>query len=213
MDRAPIEKYSFHHVYNRGVDKRIVFEDKEDYERFLLYVQVLNDSEIQSPNTFEALSRKAAEASPTERLTNIVAFCLMSNHFHLLLHECREGGISKFMQRLGTAYTMYFNERHERSGALFQGTFKSRLVDDEAYLLKILDYIHLNPRKLGPLRNYTWSSYNDYCGRNMYPKILTQDILEDFTELPRNYDSWIEQQKDFTVIRHVTIDDEKKRGY
>ncbi|MFA6006303.1 MAG: transposase [Candidatus Paceibacterota bacterium] len=206
MDRAPIEEDSFHHVYNRGVDKRVIFEEDKDYKRFLLYLQVLNDTEVQSPNTFEVLSQRAEEDEKKERLADVVAFCLMPNHFHLLLHECREGGISRFMQRLGTAYTMYFNEKNDRSGALFQGPFKSKLVDDEEYLLGVIDYIHLNPREIEHLSEYRWSSYHDFCNQKKYDKILTAEALNDFTELPKDYRRWITGQHDFSAINHITID-------
>ncbi|MBI5140415.1 MAG: transposase [Candidatus Vogelbacteria bacterium] len=163
--------------------------------------------DIASPNTFEKLERKAKNLTPSEQLINIVAFYLMPNHFHLLLHERTEGGISKFMHRLSTAYTMFFNQKTGRTGALFEGRFKSKLIDSDAYLLKVIDYIHLNPQKIKPLNLYPWSSYADYCNKNVYEKVLNRDILREFTTVPNDHASWLATQKEISGIDHLTIDD------
>jgi putative transposase len=116
-----------------------------------------------------------------EALVDIYAYCLMPNHFHLLIREKTDGGISRFMQKLTTAYTMYFNMRYQRTGALFQGTYKASWVGNDRYLLYLISYIHLNPVKLIEpewknvgisdknkvlryLRSYRYSSFIDYCG-------------------------------------------------
>ncbi|MFA6006145.1 MAG: transposase [Candidatus Paceibacterota bacterium] len=207
MDRAPIEEDTFHHVYNRGVDKRTIFEDDADHRRFILYLNVLNDTQIESPNTFEALERRHKDSPLGERLVNICAFCLMPNHFHLLLHERTPGGISKFMQRLGTAYTLYFNEKHKRSGALFQGRYKNRIIDDEEYLLHVIDYIHCNPNSIAGVEEYLWSSYHDFCGSKKFKQLLGTDVLSEFTEIPKNYASWLRSRGNFSEIKHITIDE------
>jgi putative transposase len=112
-------------------------------------------------------------------LVVVIAYCLMPNHFHLVLYEKVENGISTFMQKLGTAYTMYFNKKYERSGGLFTKPFRSRHVDDESYLKQVTEYIHMNPVELAPthpdrvkenlttkrfLENYQFSSFLDYQG-------------------------------------------------
>lgn len=145
----------------------------------------------------------------------------MPNHFHLLLYECTPGGISKLLQRLGTAFTMYFNEKYERSGALFQGGFKSRLIEDEVYLMQVIDYIHLNPIQhkemdgskkglfksdLQFLDDYPWSSYKDYCGEETYSNILQRDVLNEYLEMPKDYKAWLQGQHDFEDIRSLAID-------
>ena len=134
----------------------------------------------------------------------------MPNHFHLLIYEHSEGGISKFMQKLTTAYTMYFNKKNDRSGALFQGKFKATHVDEDRYLQYLLSYIHLNPVKLiDPkwkengitdrtaaekyLQKYTPSSYLDYLGENR-----AENMIVDMSVLPDYFDS----ARDFK--QHVT---------
>ena len=219
MNRAPIEIDTFHHVYNRGTDKRLIFMDDADRKLFLKYLHILNDADIESPSKSIKAREKTEKAA--RRLVNICAFCLMSNHFHLLLHEHLEGGISKFMQRVGTAYTMYFNEKYDRSGGLFQGAFKSRLIGDESYLMRVIDYIHVNPiqhRKedgskkmilesdLKFLDKYTWSSYRDYCGQPTHATLLQREALDDYLEIPKNYQAWLFEQNDFTDLGNLAID-------
>jgi putative transposase len=126
-----------------------------------------------------------------ERLVDVHAWCLMGNHYHLLLSECVEGGLSKFLMKFNVGYTKYFNERHERSGVLFQGKTKRVLIETERQFLYILPYIHLNPldflkgaaawraqcpanpsAALAWVRNYRWSSLRNYEGETGFADIL-----------------------------------------
>ena len=208
MDRTPIELESFHHVYNRGTDKRVVFNNVEDYKFFIGYLNILNDVEIKNSHVPATIRNGVSHSQETDRLVNIIAFCLMPNHFHMLLQELTAGGISKFMQKLSTGYTMYFNEKNNRSGALFQGRFKSKFVDSELYLLKVIDYIHLNPKNLPGSLNYEWSSFHDYSGVNKFGDILQIDALDGITEIPKGeeYSIWLSSQGDFGDIDHLSID-------
>lgn len=126
-------------------------------------------------------------------LVSIGAYCLMPNHFHLLLREIKAGGIARFMQRLGTAYTMYFNVRNERTGNLFTKPFRSRHVGEDRYFQRVVNYIHCNPAELFEhgwkkgnvknmdklermLRQYRYSSLADYAGdKRSLSAILGQD--------------------------------------
>jgi putative transposase len=177
--KIPIVEGEFYHVYNRGVDKRTTFLDKADYERFLLLLFLCND-------TLPVKLRDIGKESPLrsflrtdrEKIVDICAYCLMDNHFHLLVYEKQQEGLSMFMQKLLTAYTMYFNKRYERTGALFQGTYKTSHVDKDSYLSTVFRYIHFNPTKLKVfedipedprdtidfLREYRYSSFSDYSG-------------------------------------------------
>lgn len=141
----------FYHLYNRGVDRRTVFATKDDHERFQTYLYILNDAHNEKPSDcFKTIERRAAsfEKSRIEPLVSIGAYCLMPNHFHILATPRVEQGISKFMQKLQTAYTMYFNKKSSRTGSLFQGTFKATHVEEDAQLKYLYAYIHLNPAKL-----------------------------------------------------------------
>lgn len=198
MRRIVFAQGEFYHLYNRGVDKRIVFTEADEYERFLTYLYQLNDTRsTRLTDTIHELSRGlASRHSRCEPLVAIGAYCLMPNHFHLYVTPLVENGISKFMQRVQTAYTMYFNQKHERTGALFQGTFKARYVSDDTYAKYLFSYIHLNPAKLKQpewkklqgkdwerlrsyLRTYPYSSLREYIEQrysiidpNSFPKYL-----------------------------------------
>ncbi len=131
---------------------------------------------------------------PKKMLVEILSYCLMNNHFHLLIRQKSEKGITKFMRKIGTGYTNYFNKKYKRSGSLFQGKFKSVLIKENKHLLYIPIYIHLNPldfkfyewrenkiknykKAIEFLENYRWSSYPDYIGKNNFPEIIKKDFL------------------------------------
>src|SRR3989344_5723193 len=141
---------NYYHVYNRGVDKRKIFNSNSDYHRFLALLYVSNsDEKIHISNQKNNIA--LADVLSLEKGKNIVAigaYCLMPNHFHLLLTPLVEGGISKFMLKLQTGYSMYFNIKNEREGSLFQGTYKATHAQDDEYLKYLYAYIHLNPAKL-----------------------------------------------------------------
>ena len=183
---APNEYY---HIYNRGVEKRNIFLNDKDYKRFILLLFISNTKESfrldnlinQCKKTFEEI----LNINRGETLVEIGAWCLMPNHFHILIREKEEGGISKFMSKLSTAYSMYFNIKNSRSGALLCRPFKSILVEEDNYLKHLFGYIHLNPIDLiskdwkeniknnkknkiemkNFLDSYKYSSYMDYLGK------------------------------------------------
>ena len=144
---APEEYY---HIYNRGVDKRVIFLDTADHQYFLalLYLSNSRKSFIVSNIAKTHPREEFFDVDREDHLVAIGAYCLMPNHFHILIKENVEGGTSLFMQKLSTAYTMYFNAKYERTGALFQGTFKAKHIDNDRYLKYLYAYIHLNPAKM-----------------------------------------------------------------
>lgn len=139
---TPFAEGEFYHIYNRGNFKRKIFLDKKDYERFLKLLFVCNSTK--SINTRDL----PKNFDPGEPLVAIGSFCLMPNHFHILVKEIIEGGTTRFMQRLGTAYVTYFNKKHETAGSLFEGKFRSEYAGSNNYLKYLYAYIHLNPIKL-----------------------------------------------------------------
>jgi len=170
------------HIFNRGVDKRETFMDDKDRQRFL-----------------DALSRFNLGKDEKHKAVKILCFSLMPNHYHLLVEEASEGGISKFMQRLGTGYTMYFNKRYKRTGSLFETYYKYSQIQKEAHFLHISRYIHLNPlsniypkwKSLGVknpdkakrfLSNYKWSSYSSYIKEEKIVFVDNKIILDCFKD-------------------------------
>jgi len=177
----------YYHIYNRGNSKQTIFLDERDYNRFIKLLFISNGQ-----NNFKIQfvgEQNVYDFKREKILVGIGSYCLMPNHFHLLLTQIEDGGISKFMQKLSTAYSMYFNNRYERTGSLFEGKFKSEYVDKNRYLKYLFAYIHLNPLKLidpkweksgalntqqtiNFLRNYPYSSYQDYLGNNRKERVI-----------------------------------------
>lgn len=165
-------------MYNRGVDKRSITIDTDDSDRFLKSLTEFNTLEpIGSifENSFESNKK-----GPGKKLVKIICYCLNNNHFHLMLEQVSDKGIEKFMHRLGTGYSKYFNNRHKRNGALFQGAFKSVHVLDNNYLLHLSAYINLNnlAHSLGrSASKLVRSSWKEYLNRNAWPKISDPTII------------------------------------
>jgi len=181
------------HIFDRGMQRQPIFEIEADYIRFLFLILT-----FQGETVIQNISRKIQESvqSPTlntlcidpdlekeilkKRMVELVAFCLVKNHFHLLVHELVENGVSKYMQRVLTAYVKYFNLRHDKSGYLFQGKFKSVLIEDDRQLMHTSAYIHKHPGEIGwkgKEEKYPWSSYQDYIGENRFGSLLITDII------------------------------------
>lgn len=208
MRKPQFASNEIYHIYNRGTEKRNVFLDEQDHLRFLHDLFEFNDIKpalasnvrlnSRHPSRATDLNklRSCLEVQPPNRRTviNILAFCLMPNHFHLLIQQKEEKGVVKFMQKLGTGYTMYFNKKYQRVGSLFQGRFKATIIERDAYFLHIPNYIHCNPLKLimpdwktsgAPdinqavnfLENYRWSSFSDYIGKKNFPSLTQRELL------------------------------------
>lgn len=198
----------FYHIYNRGTEKRLIFLDNADRNRFLSLLYLCNSRFPIHRSNYVNTSLSDLMTLPREELlVDIGAYCLMPNHFHVLLRECVEGGISIFMQKISTGYTMYFNKRYERSGSLFQGRFQAEHLDTDNYLKYIFSYIHLNPISLVDvgwkkhsikdktkinkhLSSYQFSSYLDYVDRNSRNpegNILNKTAFPKYFQTPRNF--------------------------
>ena len=203
--RSPFGVNEWYHCYNRGVDKRKVFLDDGDRNRFLLLLYMgngsvpLHISNLKNRNLRAVLGNESIERG--EPIVEIGAYTLMPNHFHLALKEICEGSITTFMQRIFTAYTMYFNKKYERTGTLFAGPFKSKHIEDDRYLKQFIAYLHLNAAKLfdprwkeghgnpgqikSLLETYPYSSFPDFIGhKRPERKILGDSIFDLYDTLP-----------------------------
>lgn len=152
---------SYFHVYNRGVEKRIIFIDEQDCQVFLHYLKLYLSSknEIEKSVTFGNTKAKFVNLN-LEKEVELLVFSLMPNHFHLLLKQYSIDGITKLLKRITTSYVMYFNKRYKRVGPLFQGIFKACPVESDEYLLHLSRYIHLNSTKLQT--NIDFASFSSY---------------------------------------------------
>ena len=180
----------FYHIYNRGVDKRDIFMEDGDYIRFLRILSVFNNMER---------CRSSYRGPSSQKLVGVLCYCLMPNHFHLILTPLVENGIQKFMRKVGTGYAMYFNEKYKRTGSLFENRYKAILIDSDSYFLHLTRYIHLNPVKLlypdwkerkvkwGKiekfLKDYRWSSLPFYLGIIKNSNILNSKLIEKHLEV------------------------------
>ncbi len=143
MRKTLFTEDKYYHIYNRGVDKRDIFQDKEDVRRFVESMCEFN--QIDGVGSLANVRKSKIESKALSgELVSIVAYCLNPNHFHFILKQSVDGGISKFMQKLQGGYTYFFNAKNSRTGSLFQGTFKSHLVSDEKYFNKIIGYVNNN---------------------------------------------------------------------
>lgn len=153
LRKDPFVTGEYYHIYNRGVDKRIIFKSQRDYERFIMLLYLSNSEvSIRLNELFKRDHKIFNEILSLEKGTPIVsigAWCLMNNHFHILIKQEVDEGITKFMKKLSTGYSMYFNIKYERTGALFGGPFKSKLIgDDDNYMRQLFAYVHLNPLEI-----------------------------------------------------------------
>lgn len=190
------ESDEWYHCFNRGVDKRSVFQDENDAKRFLMLLYLANGTKpIALYNSRKPHLQLAFETNRGKPIVAIGAYCLMPNHFHLLLREYAGKGISAFMQKVGTAYTMYFNKRNGRIGNLFLKPFRSRHIGTDRYFQRVLQYIHCNPAELyepgwksGKVRDirtlkrklaeYPYSSLPNFINRDKASPILSPDVFE-----------------------------------
>ncbi len=230
MKKPKFVENQIYHIFNRGVDKRKTFLNNEDYFRFIHDLFEFNDKEIVS-NVFYYFNKQTKEMDfqyikekrkPRKLIVEILIFTLMPNHFHLLLKQKKENGIVKFMQKLGTGYTNYFNKKYKRSGSLFQGRFKAVLVSDEAHLINLPFYIHTNPLELNygsstpidglnVLENYKWSSFPDYVGKKNFPSVTSREFLLEFFGGKKEYKKatkeWLkEREENIENIKEIKID-------
>jgi putative transposase len=136
---------NYYHIYNRGVEKRTIFQDESDYFRFLLSMKEFNDvNPVFNLVRFFENPKIKYFSKKKNPIVKTICYSLMPNHYHFILCQLKDGGISKFMQKLGGGYTNYFNAKNKRSGVLFQGVFKAKHIKSDEYLLHLSRYIHLN---------------------------------------------------------------------
>ena len=136
----------------------------------------------------------------------LVSYCLMPNHFHLLLYQYDKEGITKLMRSIATGYAMYFNKRHKRIGSLFQGTYKASRVQSDSYWMHISRYIHLNPADLGDFRDYPYSSYKIFMGKTHTEWVHPEKVLDSFKnrkEYEKFVESYLEQRNDLKEISRL----------
>ena len=181
----------FYHIFNRGTDKRTIFEDRDDQQRFIEGIRDFNkEAPIGSLHEYRIIKKQlgslASKRVEEKPLVRFIAYCLNPNHFHFLIEQIEDEGIPKFMHRLSTGYTKYFNKKYRRTGALFSGSYKAVHVDNNEYLLRVSAYVSLNDKvhqiegkgEIRPLSS--WSEYQYPVSKNNI--CSTSVILEQYND-------------------------------
>jgi putative transposase len=179
MRKIPFINGEYYHIYNRGVDKRKVFLCHYDYLRFLKSLREFN---CEDPVVSLYLKDRLLAAKPLKtkklpqgkKIVEIISYCLIPNHFHLILKQLKEGGISEFMKRVGGGYTWHFNYKYKRSGSLFQGTFKAIHIDTNSYLLYLSAYVNGN-YMIHKIKNINWR----FTGLNDKKNLCNMKVVSD----------------------------------
>lgn len=206
----PFVNGEYYHIFNRGVAKLPTFLNSRDYSRFIktmLYYQI--DDIKPKFSIFSPLTRKL---ETNKKVVEIVCYCLMPNHYHLLLKQSKEGGISEFISKISNSYTKYFNTKNQRVGPLFQGQFKAVHVEDNEQLLHLSRYIHLNPLVSLLVKNiesYTWSSFHEYININNSGFCSKEIITDQFPSL-EGYQRFLSDREDYgkrlEAIKHKVLE-------
>lgn len=218
--KREIESDRIYHIINRGVENRVIFLSDKDYLRFVHDLYEFND-ENKSYNVGYFFNKTPAiPIDPAGQyrkvMVKILAFCLMPNHYHLLLKTLNKNGLYRFVHKLNTGYAKYFNQRHNHAGVLFQGRYKLVPIVNESHFVHIPYYIHCNPLDLiasswregkikNPkkavefLSNYKWSSHLDYCGVSNFPSITERNFLLKVFGGSKKYrkmiENWLQEMK------------------
>jgi REP element-mobilizing transposase RayT len=205
-----------YHIYNRGVDKRVIFPTIKDMDRFFDGMSIFNNV-----NTIGSLDRTTAacrhsvstEVAEQDKLVKFIAYCLNPNHFHLILEQVAEKGIEKFMHKWEMSHSKYINAKYKRSGALFQGSFKTIHIDSNEYLLHASAYVNLNDRvhkyKHGM---FTKSSWDEYLSDKSVVGLCEKNIiLEQFKNIGK-YKQFAESTLQDIVQRKSLIQELENEG-
>ncbi len=193
----------FYHIYNRGVEKRIVFVDAQDYQVFLKYIKEvlspLEEQEMRTKYVMQGLSLQSVRRPVKSYYGKIelLAYCLMPNHFHFLIKQHDRTFLEGLMRSLMTRYSMYFNKKYDRVGSLFQGRYKAVLIEDERQLLHLSRYIHLNPVEYSKDLKSAYSSYAEYLDIRNTNWVKTKEILSFFNQKVLSDFKKLNSYKDF----------------
>ena len=207
-------------IYNRGNNKEKIFFDNEDYKAFLYRIALalgFKQDELKNEKLLNIPYSRIRIEHLGKNHYKVHSFCLMPNHFHLIVEQCKEESLSKFMSKICISYSMYINKKYKRVGHVLQDRFKSNLIESNEQLMWTSSYVHMNPVKDKLVRlpgEYEWSSYKDHVGERNLP-IVSLDLLtnlfgnkKDFIKETLNYFS----KEDPMSSRVLDIDDTSTRN-
>ncbi len=185
MRKIQFENGGYYHVYNRGVDKRKIFLDVRDIKRFFQSMKEFNTIDPIGSIYVNSFRKQKITGAKKDNLINFICYCLNQNHFHFILQQVNDKGIERFMHKLGSGYSTYFNKKYKRSGVLFQGAYKAKHIDSDAYLLHASAYVNLNHRIKGKQNLLSQSSWDEYVMANQGNFCNKDVILNQFSSISR----------------------------
>lgn len=194
MGNPPFVTDCYYHIYNRGVEKRNIFMEEKDFHRFLETLDYYRMTPLSMRlSDFKRGKLCLGKVEVQKEIVIIHCFCLMPNHYHLLIQQVSDNGITQFLKKVSDSYTRYFNTKHKRIGPLFQGSFKAKLIETDENLLQLSRYIHRNPVALVKCEGedkkiYPYSSYQFYLSGKKHPFCNTETILSYFSGKNPNFD-------------------------
>jgi len=217
----PLVTDEIYHVFNRGIDRRTTFLNRWEYARAKQTVSFYRF--IRPPIKLSQFLRLGSEKRQTllkkieqsPLLVDILAYCLMPNHFHIVLRQRVDGGVSKYLSNLQNSYTRYFNTKEQRTGPLFLDQFKAVRVETDEQLHHLIRYVHLNPytayvvKNFGSLENYSWSSFMEYIGKEV--GICDQEITLAAFHTRKKYKQFVfdqaNYQRELSGISHLILEE------
>lgn len=217
--KDPLVNGEYYHIYTRSISGFQVFNNPEEYSRMMEYIELFQFENFNYKYTdFKRLDLSVQtqireNLKLDEKRVQVVAYCLMPTHLHMVLKQNTELGISKYMGKVLDSYSKYFNNRHKRFGPLWSSRFKNLLVNNDEQLLHLTRYIHLNPTSAGLINNpeeWAYSSLSEFIETsNFRNKMCEFNGLFDFT--PENYKAFVADKKDYqknlSVIKSLMLDD------
>ncbi len=222
--KIPFVTGQIYHVFNRSLFKQPIFKTSADYIRFLWLTYLLQfkgkpfspSHFFQQTTTVRQQMLQILQNIPS--MVNILAFCLMPNHYHFIIEQIMDDGITNFISNLQNAYTKYFNIKFEKRGPLFLLPFKGVLIEDDAQLIHVIRYVHLNPytafiiKDIKELSSYPWSSLREYTGGTSeiglpitQIHIFTAFFKDEEDLLQYHYDQ-ADYQRELDRIKHLTLE-------
>ncbi len=223
LRNIPLVEGEIYHLFNRGVEHRPIFSDTRDYRRFTQTVEFYRFllPPVRLSLFLEMSGEKRSEfwkqlERDKKKQVEIFCYCLMPNHFHLVVRQLEEGGISNFLRLVQNSYVKYFNLKYKRVGPLLQGQFKAIRIETDEQLLHVSRYIHLNPyssflvKSLEALKKYPWSSLPDYL-EGKSKQFLNKEFILGFFSTLGDYQKFVFDQADYQReldrIKHLTFED------
>lgn len=218
--KIPLVTSELYHVFNRGINRQSIFITKRDYQRAIETIDFYRHASLSLRLSYflRLDAQKKEDIIQVNKLRNkhveIHSYCLMPNHFHFLLRQTTEQGISKFMSNFQNSYTRYFNTKNKRDGSIFLNQFKAIRIESDEQFLHLTRYIHLNPytsyivKSINDLDSYPWSSFSAYMSGES--RAVTRDMTESFFASSTLYKEFVLNQADYQrklgEIKHLVLE-------